>query len=400
MRTIGIPEIEDIALGAALLGAGGGGDPYVGKLVAIGAVKECGPVTLLDPEEVPDDALVVPIAMMGAPTVLAEKGIGGTEYQTLYDMVSRFYSKDIYAFMPIEAGGVNSMLPIAAAARLGLPLVDADGMGRAFPELQMVTFTIGGISATPMALTDEKGNSVIFETITNKWTEELARAVTMSCGGSVSVSLYALTGAQLKAYAVKNIVTRSQRLGEAIRTVKEVVDKTPEEHFLEFAEAEKLFKGKIADVLRETRGGFNFGTVRLDGIGEFKGHGAYVEFQNENLTAAVDGELLATTPDLICLVDAETFSPVPTDALKYGKRVLVVGLRCFDMWRTPAGLELVGPRYFGIDTDYVPLEERCKAKHRGDGSRENGSCENGSCENGGHGGHGGCGDDEKECAHV
>ena len=65
--------------------------------------------------------------------------------------------------MPMEAGGVNSMLPIAAAARLGLPLVDCDGMGRAFPELQMVTFTIGGVSATPMALTDEKGNSVIFQ---------------------------------------------------------------------------------------------------------------------------------------------------------------------------------------------------------------------------------------------
>ena len=163
MRTIGIQEIEDIALGAALLGAGGGGDPYVGKLVAMGAVKECGPVTLLDPEEVPDDALLVPIAMMGAPTVLGEKGIGGGEYQTLYNMVSQFFGKKIYAFMPIEAGGVNSMLPIAACARLGLPLVDCDGMGRAFPELQMVTFTIGGMSATPMALTDEKGNSVIFD---------------------------------------------------------------------------------------------------------------------------------------------------------------------------------------------------------------------------------------------
>ena len=95
MRTIGIQEIEDIALGAALLGAGGGGDPYVGKLVAMGAVKECGPVTLLDPEEVPDDALLVPIAMMGAPTVLGEKGIGGGEYQTLYNMVSQFFGKKI-----------------------------------------------------------------------------------------------------------------------------------------------------------------------------------------------------------------------------------------------------------------------------------------------------------------
>ena len=361
MRKIGIPEIEDIATGAALLGAGGGGDPYVGKLVAIGAVQECGPVTLLDPEEVPDDALVVPIAMMGAPTVLAEKAIGGNEYKKLFDMVSKFFGREIYAFMPIEAGGVNSMLPIAAAARLNMPMVDVDGMGRAFPELQMVTFTIGGIKATPMALVDEKGNSCIFETITNKWTEELARAVTMSCGGSVSVSLYPMTGAQMKAYSVKNIVTRSQKLGEAIRTVKNCADDvTPEEHFLQFSEGYKLFKGKIADVLRETRGAFNFGKVMLEGIGECKGHQAYVEFQNENLTATVDGEILATTPDLICLVDTETFTPVTTDALKYGKRVLVIGLKCFEMWRTPAGIDLVGPRYFGCDTDYIPLEERCK----------------------------------------
>lgn len=156
MRKIGLTEVEDIALGAALLGAGGGGDPYIGKLMAIGAIKECGPVELIDPDDVPDDALIVPIAMMGAPTVLCEKGVGGNEYKVLYDMVSKFYGQPIYAFMPIEAGGVNSMLPIAAAARLGLPMVDCDGMGRAFPELQMVTFTIGGVKATPMALTDEK----------------------------------------------------------------------------------------------------------------------------------------------------------------------------------------------------------------------------------------------------
>jgi DUF917 family protein len=359
LRKIDLTDIEDIARGAALLGAGGGGDPYIGKLVAVGAIKECGPVDLLDPEEVPDDALIVPIAMMGAPTVLAEKSIGGKEYETLYKIVTQFFGKDIYAVMPMEAGGLNSMFPIAAAARLGLPMVDCDGMGRAFPELQMVTFTIGGINATPMALTDEKGNSVIFQTITNKWTEELARSVTMSCGGSVAVALYTMTGTQMKKYGVKNIVTRSQKIGEAIRTVKDS-DLTPEEHFLKFTEGYPLFRGKIVDVLRETRGAFNYGKVVLEGIWEYKGHEAFVEFQNENLTATVDDFIVATVPDLICLVDTETFSPVTTDALKYGKRVLLVGLKCFEMWRSPEGLDLVGPRYFGCDTDYIPLEERCK----------------------------------------
>lgn len=360
MRKIGIQEIEDIALGAALLGAGGGGDPYVGKLVALGAIRECGEVTLIEPEEVPDDALVMPIAMMGAPTVLCEKGIGGSEYRQVFEMVRRYFGREVYATMPMEAGGVNSMLPIAAAARLGLPMVDCDGMGRAFPELQMVTFTIGGVSATPMALTDEKGNCAIFETITNQWTEELARAVTMSCGGSVTVSLYCMNGATMKKYGVHGIVTRSQQLGRAIRSVKNVSDSTPEEHFLRLSEGIKLFKGKISDVLRTTNGKFNLGKVQLEGIAEYKGHHAEIVFQNENLCAEVDGQILGTAPDLICLVDAETFTPVTTDGLKYGKRVLVAGLKCFHMWRTPEGLALVGPRYFGIDTDYIPIEVRAK----------------------------------------
>ena len=364
MRRIGIKEVEDIALGASLLGAGGGGDPYYGKLMAMGAIKENGPVELISPDEVPDDAVIMPIAMMGAPTVLCEKGTAGNEYREIYDMMSKYLGKEIYAVMPMEAGGVNSMLPIAAAARLGLPMVDCDGMGRAFPELQMVTFTIGGVSATPMALTDEKGNSAIFNTITNKWTEELARAVTMSCGGSVTVTLYIMDGATMKAYGVKDIVTRSEQLGRAIRTVKEHAEMTPEEAFLSASDGYKLFKGKISDVLRETNGAFNLGRVVLDGIGEYKGRTAEISFQNENLSAVVDGEIMATVPDLICMVDTETFVPVTTEALKYGKRVLVTGLKCYDMWRTEAGLELVCPRYFGVDTDYIPLEERVKGGAR------------------------------------
>lgn len=365
MREIGIEEIEDIALGAALLGAGGGGDPYVGKLTAIGAIKECGPVKLISADEVPDGAFIMPSASMGAPTILSEKAVGANEFRRLFDMVEQFFGKPVYATMPAEAGGVNSMLPIAAAARLGIPLVDADGMGRAFPELQMVTFSIGGVSASPMAFIDEKGNAGILSTVTNKWTEDIARAATMTCGGSLSIALFCMDAETLKKYGVHGILTRSQELGAAIRTAKDgaaAAGLTPEQHFLEFTGGHKLFKGKIVDVLRETRGAFNFGRVLLEGIGEDKGSQAAVDFQNENLSCEVDGEILATVPDLICLVDAETFTPVPTDALKYGKRVLVVGLECYWMWREPAGIELVGPRYFGLDTDYIPVEERCLRK--------------------------------------
>ena len=183
----------------------------------------------------------------------------------------------------------------------------------------------------------------------------------MSCGGSVSVSLYCMDGATLKKYAVRDIITAQPRSWvPRLRTVKQAVDQTPEESFLAFTEGYKLFKGKIVDVLRETRGAFNFGRVVLSGISEYQGQNADVVFQNENLVATVDGKILATTPDLICIVDTETFTPITTDALKYGKRVMVIGLKCFDMWRTEKGLELVGPRYFGCDTDYIAIEVRCR----------------------------------------
>lgn len=361
MREIGIQAIEDIARGAALLGAGGGGDPYIGKLSAIGAVKEYGPVRLISADEVPDGAFIMPTASMGAPTILAEKGVGTTEFDTLFSMVSAYYGKTVYATMPIEAGGVNSMLPIAAAARLGIPLVDADGMGRAFPELQMVTFTIGGASATPMAFIDEKGNSGILDTITNKWTEDIARSVTMTCGGTLVIALFCMEAQTCRDYGVHGIITRSEELGRAIRLAKPRASEqgiTPEAYFLHASGGYNLFRGKIADVLRETRGAFNIGKVVLEGIGDVRGSKAVVEFQNENLAIWVDGQVRATTPDLISLVDPDTFMPMPTDALKYGKRALVVGLPSYRLWRTPGGLELAGPRYFGIDTDFIPLEVR------------------------------------------
>jgi len=360
MRYIGEQEIEDIATGAAILGAGGGGDPYIGKLMALGAVRKHGKVKLIDPDSIADDALIIPVAMMGAPTVLEEKACNGGEYIALCKMVEDYFGRKIDALMPMEAGGFNSLLPVSAAASMGLPLVDVDGMGRAFPELQMVTFTIGGISASPMALADEKGNSVIFNTISNKWTEELARAVTMSCGGSVSVTLYPMNGKQVKEFGVKGIVTKSENLGKTIRTLKTHGTKETLKVFLEKTEGYALFEGKITDVRRETNGAFNLGTIELEGIENYTGKKAQVEFQNENLLCRVDGKIVATVPDLVCIVDCENFNAVTTETLKYGKRIYVIGLPCYHLWRTKKGIELAGPSYFGIDTDYKPIEERIK----------------------------------------
>ena len=170
LRTIHAEDLEDIAVGGAILGTGGGGDPYVGKLMAQQAIKQHGAVKLVDVDELPDDALVVPVCMMGAPTVMTEKLPQGDELMNAFRQLEQLLGRKIDAVLCGEAGGINSTTPFVVAAASGLPLVDGDGMGRAYPELQMVTFTMHGVSATPMVLCDDKGNSLVLDTVSNAWT--------------------------------------------------------------------------------------------------------------------------------------------------------------------------------------------------------------------------------------
>ncbi|MFZ4201643.1 DUF917 domain-containing protein [Lysinibacillus sp. NPDC056220] len=360
MRYLDQAAIEHIAIGAAFLGTGGGGDPYIGKLMALSAIEKNGPVRLYSVKEIEDEDFFIPAAMMGAPSVLVEKFPRGDEFVKVFQKLAQYLGKDkIAGTYPMEAGGVNSMIPIVVAAQLGLPLIDCDGMGRAFPELQMVTFNLDGISATPMAITDEKGNIGIFETIDNKWTERIARAATVEMGASSLVSLYPTTGAQLKKSGVHHIVTLSEKIGEIIASKdQEVNDKLAS--LLKLIAGYELFQGKIVDVIRETKGGFNLGKMLLEGIDGYKEGQMKVHFQNENLLAEKNDQVVAMTPDLICLVDFETLLPVTTESLKYGKRVRVIGLPSHEKWRTAKGIETAGPKYFGYNYDFVPIEELVK----------------------------------------
>ena len=349
-------EIEDIALGAAFLGTGGGGDPFIGKLMALDAVDKFGPVELIQPEDVPDGDLIIPSAMMGAPTVMVEKiPNGGESLGALRSLEDRL-GKKAFAISPIEEGGINSQIPIVVAAKLGLPLVDCDGMGRAFPELQMVTFHLYGITATPMVMTDEKGNSLELDTIDNRWTERIARSVTVQMGGSALIAIYPMTGARLKESCVRGSVTLAMRVGNTIASAREK-GVNPVEDVMKLMKSKALFKGKVTDIFRRTTAGFAKGEATFEGLDEYHSKSMKIRFQNENLVAIRDGKPVTMVPDLISVLDLESGLPITTEGLRYGNRAIVVGSPCDPKWRTKEGVELVGPRYFGYDFDYQPLED-------------------------------------------
>ncbi len=357
MRILTEKNIEDIALGAAVLGTGGGGDPYIGMLMARQAIRDYGPVELYTLDELADDDLIVPTAMMGAPTVMVEKMPNGDDIVNAFRSVGKYLGRPIKATMSIEAGGLNSVVPIYVAARERLPMVDCDGMGRAFPELQMVTHSIFGISSTPFAMSDERGNTVLMETISNEWTETFARSVTVDMGAMSMIALYAATVKQLKEAAIPGTMSKAEEIGQTIRRAR-LQEDNPVDTVRESVGGFLVFKGKISDMERRTEGGFAKGDAFLDGIDTYRGQRLQLSFQNEHLAVRIDGDIKVTVPDLIVLLDVDTGEPITTEAMRYGFRVAVIAIPCDDKWRTPEGLALVGPRYFGYDIDYLPVEER------------------------------------------
>lgn len=356
MRLLYEENIADIATGAAVLGTGGGGNPYIGYLMGREAIRQYGPVQLCALDELDDDALVVPTAGMGAPTVSNEKLPNGIDIINALKTLERYMGKTVQATMSIEVGGGNSTTPIYVAAKLGLPLLDCDGMGRAYPELQMVTQSMFGISATPMTIADEHGNILILETISNKWTETIGRTITIDMGGRGMIALYAATVGQLKKAAVIGSMTLAENIGRTVRLARQT-ENNPVEAVRKAVNGYTIFAGKVSDVHRYTATGFARGNLHIDGFGEFDNHELIINFQNEFLVASLDGQFVATTPDLISVLDLETGDPITTEMLRYGMRVAVIAYPCDSKWRTPAGIDLVGPRYFGYDVDYVPIEE-------------------------------------------
>ncbi|BFM25547.1 DUF917 family protein [Microbacterium testaceum] len=346
-------DIAALAAGAAIFGTGGGGAVYTSQLTTERAIREHGPVRLLSVDDLgPDDAVIM-MSGIGAPTVGIEMLSSVRQIETLRDEAERVAGRKITAIMPAEIGGSNGVSPAGWAARLGVALLDADGMGRAFPEATMISTNVAGVPCDFAVLSDVVGNVVTLRTVDLSWLERHARAVTVAAGGICLGAHYLLTADTAAGAVIPNTISTAIRVGHALLESTEPVRAVADE-----LEAAVLITGKITDVSRRTEGGFVRGSLTIAGIGDDRGRLQRVELRNENLVVLEDGEVLATVPDLITVVDLETGHAISTEMLRYGQRVSVLAWACDPLWRTERGLELAGPRAFGYDLPYVPFERK------------------------------------------
>ncbi|XP_033124834.1 uncharacterized protein LOC117123108 isoform X2 [Anneissia japonica] len=389
-------DIECISVGAGILGCGGGGSPYLGRLHAMKLLKQGKKIRVIAPERLGIGKVAV-CGFMGAPGVIAEKLVSGEEMinaihcqQSLITASNEgsWNTKDIdiksgdgikyiedycahksgeelvcnaadkiVGLMSAEIGGMNAMEPLVIGGLLDLPVVDCDGMGRAFPELQMFVPSIYGKSLVPSCLVDDKGQrAVILEVEDAKKLENHFRQTTISMGCSAAVSFNPLSKQEILDKSVLYSLSRARNLGDKVLSATS----SPLEAILTQENGTLLIIGKVSNVVRINKGGFDKGNVTIEGALEWSECTFSIEFQNENLLARMSSsqvkeKTVATVPDLICIVDSDSGQPIPTDEIRYGLRVAVLVIPAAPCLKTQQALEIVGPRAFGIQEDFLPI---------------------------------------------
>lgn len=348
MQLIDASTLRQLAMGAAVLSAGGGSFPYLELLSAQEVLQSHAPVALIPATQLSDNARVALVAMVGAPLALSERLVDAEHFTRPVAALAEHLGVSFDAVMGYEIGSMNSLIPAMVATRLGLPLVDADTLGRSFPEIQMSAFAIAGLDLTPMAASDIRPNDVILTAAANgRWVEGLLRPLATTCGSILAVC-GCHSGRQIKEHAHLGSYSRAIRIGASI-TDAQTRRTDPVAALFNRERGSVLARGKVRDVIRNTTDGFVRGHVELDlgaqGL-------SIVHFQNEYTVVEIGGRHRAMVPDLITILDAERGEPLGTEALRYGQQVVLARLPALERHLTPQALAAVGPRAFGYDFDY------------------------------------------------
>ena len=367
-------DAEDIIRGLTLMGTGGGGRPDMGMDYILPHIQE-GKIILLTPaEEIPDDAWTCSVFGMGS--IAPQKTLSSSERAVLgygdwvvaKPMVQAIRELESYAgcliaaIIPFELGAGNTTAPIDAALRCGMKIVDGDYAGRAIPELAQTTPALYGHAFEPGTVCDPWGNVLIIKkTASLRVAERIGKMISIATKlpdikAPCAHAGFLLKGREMKKLIIPGGVSRSLEIGRRIRQALN----SRQDPALAAAEAMGgwvIFRGRVVCKEWESRDGYMYGNTTIQGQGSDNGHTLKIWLKNENHVTYRDGKAFVTSPDLITIIDARNGEAYTNTLLEEGMEIAVLGAPAEKKYRSAEGLALLGPRYFGFDLDYVPIEK-------------------------------------------
>lgn len=357
-RLCSVQEAEDLVHGATVLGTGGGGSPTEGLRLMNEALKIRGEINIIDVDELADDAVVVAPYYIGtiAPTAKTKKPVKlGDPMSLAFDKMERILGKRVGAVVACEIGGENTPIAINIGAKVGLPIVDGDLLGRAAPELHQCTVHVFDVPMYPSVIATETGNVVVIERYAdiNDY-EAMARYISALAGRFAAAVDTPMVKDVAEKTIVRNTISKCIKIGRAVRESK-AKDENPVDAIVKMLDGWKIFEGVVKRYTWKDEGGFLVGEAFVEGLNQWKGHVLKSWIKNEHIIAWRDNNPIVMPPDLVSFI-LDSGEAITNTDLREGVKVHAVAAKAPDVWRTMKGLELFGPKHFGFNIDYVPVE--------------------------------------------
>jgi hypothetical protein len=357
-------ELNDIIMGAAFLGSGGGGSPKDG-LRLLDELKSLNKaeVTMLKCQEMADDEWAVMVAEIGSPKVFAEAE-SFPETVTAFELMQKIVAQSgqhLKYLMAGEIGGFNTMVPLYVAALKGVPFVDADGQGRAVPELPTSLYAIGDIPAHPLTMAGHNGDAVVVylhDPLDSHAAENIARYVSTAYGQRAAFCTWVVSREMIVDKLVPDSVTLCLTIGQAFREATGVQELS--QTLAEKVGVKELFWGTISNIELKSERGFDFGVTTIQGTDAYAGKSVAISFQNENILMRDEtGKVTGTVPDLIMMVHLDPLEPLTNADTEVGQEVAVFGATASPNWfKSPMGFGCWKHVLDRLDYtgDYVPVK--------------------------------------------
>lgn len=325
--------------------------------------------TLIDPDEVEDDAIVVSGGIMGSVKKLEEMNFDDLleyweksfELEQVFREMEKELGKKIDYIVPFEMGGLNTPVILSLGARLDIPVIDGDALGRAAPETQMTSFIGHGISLTPMPLIDHYGNVVVVrEAVDPVYPDQIGRFIVSRGGGLGANNHYPMSGKKLKESVIPHTISGAVKLGQAVITARQDRE-DPVSTIAGLLSGIKLFYGHVIQIEEEEAEGFYFTNVMLEGLDDYKDSKCRLIIKNETMACWVNNRLKILFPDLLCLLEPGTGRGIMSVELKEGLELILLGTSCHERLREaaghPCGKVAFSPKRYGQDLEYVAFDE-------------------------------------------
>ncbi|KPH20745.1 hypothetical protein AN948_05105 [Rhodococcus sp. ADH] len=338
-------DLEAVAVGAGLLGSGGGGDCYWFQRMADHAFEGIESLQIVEVADLPDNACVVSVGMVGSLTALNEKPPSGAELTLAAKRLLRDVRSDRSIFVAgFECAGTNAFSALITGATSSIPVVDADAMGRGLSWLDQTTYDSAGVSICPFVLTDPSGHTVLYENFRGRDAERFIRDSAVLMGGWCACAGYLADRNQVARFAVIGTLSRAHELGRSTLRGGRI---TPEHPLVAEHRGRVIGSGRVSEVV--------WRVISEGGIGSIVIRSTHpqvsvlrVEARNEFLLVLDAGVIVARTPEIICLLRTRDGYPLLAESISVGEEVEILVLPPPHRWTDPKFSKSVEPSAFGL----------------------------------------------------